>query len=109
VSVAIFLGSTTFLVLALPEEALVTAAAGALAVSALGAAAPKLLRKFWNLALYCSNGLSAADASTGNASRAVVEKRIFEMRNGRLMEDVWWKLRWMGEPKIGDWRNGEAT
>jgi len=41
-----------------------------------GTGATKLLRKFWNLALYCSNGLSAAAASSGSARIAVAEKRI---------------------------------
>lgn len=81
VSVSIFLGC----VVTLPLAALPAAAAALVAAAAASAtfsaapgtdAAPKLPRKFWNLALYCSKGLSAADASSGSASRAVVEKRM---------------------------------
>ena len=74
--VAMGLGSTVLDLAALPVAALGTAAAGASALPAAGGDAPRLPRKFWNLALYCSKGLSAADASSGSASRAVVEKRI---------------------------------
>jgi hypothetical protein len=54
------------------------AAAAGSALSAAGAEAPKLLRKFWNLAMYCSNGLSAAAARSGSARIAVEEKRILK-------------------------------
>src|SRR5688572_346618 len=65
------LGATTFVL------ALVEAATGSATFSAeLGSEPPKLLMKFWNLALYCSNGLSAAAARSGSASTADVEKRM---------------------------------
>ncbi len=92
------LGSATFL--ALPAAlavaaALGTAAAGAAALSATGADAPKLPRKFWNLALYCSKGLSAADARSGSARTAVVEKRILAVGDG--MELVCWSVGLWGK------------
>lgn len=99
------LGSTTFLdaLAALAVAALGTAAAaGSAAFCPLPVDAPRLPRKFWNLALYCSNGLSAADASSGSASRAVVEKRI--------LTGCGWKVdgRWL---RTGDGKRkgGEGT
>lgn len=87
--VATGLGSAVLALAALPVAALGTAAAGAAAgLPAAGGDAPRLPRKFWNLALYCSKGLSAAEASSGSARTAVVEKRI--VRDG-----VWTGAGWV--------------
>lgn len=55
------------------------AASGVSCLVALGAEAPKELRKFWNWALYCSNGDSAAAARSGKARIVVADTRMLSV------------------------------